>query len=208
MKKAYLILPLVGVFLVLGLSGCLKPASEASINISTATLSIPIAISTQMPSMKDILSGTQTAMAKTAITPSATVEPVTPTSEFTATNTAYPTSTPGKPQTWTLMTGEHPYCIARRFDVNISDLLSLNGMTNSSRPTAGTILKIPSSGSWSSAHGNRYLIVHPATYTVVSGDTIYSIACRFGDVDPNAILSVNGLSSGSILTPGQTIQIP
>jgi LysM repeat protein len=42
----------------------------------------------------------------------------------------------------------------------------------------------------------------------VAGDTIYTIACAFGDVDPNAIIVVNGLESPYTLTPGQVLQIP
>jgi LysM repeat protein len=206
MKKISFLLPLVAIILGIGLGGCSRAASETTDATPTATLSIPILVNTQMPSMKDILSGTQTALAKTAVNTS-TPTP-TATSEGTATVTPFPSATPGRPTTYTLQRGEFPYCIARRFDVDVGDLLALNGMTTSSRPSVGTVLKIPTTGSWSAAHGNRYLIAHPATYTVVAGDTIYTIACKYGDVDPNAILSANGLSPGAALTAGQTLQIP
>ena len=54
----------------------------------------------------------------------------------------------------------------------------------------------------------RSLLDHPTQYTVVSGDTIYTVACAFGDVDPNAIIFANNLSEPYDLTPGQTIHIP
>ena len=44
----------------------------------------------------------------------------------------------------------------------------------------------------------------PNLYTVVPGDTVGAIAARFG-VDMNAMLAANGLSSFSIIVPGQTL---
>ncbi|MCK4725081.1 MAG: LysM peptidoglycan-binding domain-containing protein, partial [Anaerolineales bacterium] len=39
-----------------------------------------------------------------------------------------PPPTPGLPATYTIQKGEFPFCIARRFNVNQSELLSLNGL--------------------------------------------------------------------------------
>lgn len=112
-----------------------------------------------------------------------------------------------KPATYVLHQGEYPYCLARRFNVNPEELLSLNGLSSSqSEYTPGTTISIPSSGaSWP---GTRSLKNHPVQYTVQTGDTIYSIACEFGDVDPMGIASVNGLSGDYSLTTGTAIQIP
>ena len=66
-------------------------------------------------------------------------------------------------------------------------------------------LSIPTSGNV--FPGPRALLAHPTQYTVRNGDTIYSVACDFGDVDPLRIASANGLS-GSDLSAGATIQIP
>jgi LysM repeat protein len=69
----------------------------------------------------------------------------------------------------------------------------------------GTVLSIPQSGSFP---GTRALRNHPATYTVASStETVYSIACLFGDVDPARILEANNLS-GTSLTVGQALNIP
>jgi LysM repeat protein len=67
-------------------------------------------------------------------------------------------------------------------------------------------LRIPKTGN--SFPGNRSLRSRPATYVVKSGDTIYTIACYYGDVDPNSILLANPGISPNKLTPGQTLNIP
>ena len=52
-----------------------------------------------------------------------------------------------KPATYTLQKGEYPYCIARRYNVDPNELLSLNGLSGSATYDAGTVLKIPKDGS-------------------------------------------------------------
>jgi len=119
-----------------------------------------------------------------------------------------PTATPGRPATYTLMQGEFPYCIARRFNVNPDDLLALNGFTQASAQALqpGQMLKIPQSGSFP---GVRALHTHPTTYTVAAGDmTIYGVACFFGDVDPTQIIAANSLTSPYALHFNQVLNIP
>ncbi len=123
----------------------------------------------------------------------------------TPTKIAYPTPTPGRPATYTVLSGEYLWCLARRFDVSIDALYSANGMNYQSQPAAGTVLNIPQSGSFG---GTRARQAHPATYTVRAGDTIGSIACWYGDADPNTIYAANGLQPGSVITVGQVLQIP
>jgi LysM repeat protein len=106
-----------------------------------------------------------------------------------------------KPASYTLHEGEFPYCIARRFNVNPDEMLALNGLPSDGHTYyAGLTLQIPQSGG--TFPGTRALKSHPAQYVVQSGDTIYSIACLFGDVDP-----VN-IPGGGNLATGTTIQIP
>lgn len=124
----------------------------------------------------------------------------------TVTPVPVPPATPGKPSSWTLQTGEFPYCLARRYDVNPAELLRLNGLSANSFFYAGEVFKIPQSGS--SFPGNRRLKAHPTNFTVSSGDNIYSIACKYGDVDPYAIATANGLSSPYNLNVGQNLYIP
>jgi len=126
---------------------------------------------------------------------------------LTATQPA-PTITVNRPASYTLQKGEFPYCIARRFNVDPSELLNLNGLSNGSIYYPNLTLTIPQSGK--SFPGDRALRTHPATYTVADANlTLNGVACAFGDVDPAAIVQANpGLSLGSNLTVGQQISIP
>jgi LysM repeat protein len=162
--------------------------------------------------------GQNNPQAGTTETPATLIIPTfgpSPTPGAPATNTPMPSPTIGGaqptvavavPDSYTLHTGEFAYCIARRFNVNPDDLLALNHLTDGQIVYAGTTLKIPKTGGV--FPGNRALKAHPAAYIVQSGDTFYSIACLYGDVTPENIARVNGLSVDAKLTTGQTIQIP
>ncbi len=110
------------------------------------------------------------------------------------------------PATYTLQRGEFPFCIARRFNVDPAELLRVNGLSSYSVYYAGMVLRIPQSGN--PFPGNRALRPHPTTHTVLGGETIYTIACAYGDVDPDAIAYVNGLTPPYRLSPGQVLNIP
>jgi LysM repeat protein len=119
--------------------------------------------------------------------------------------------TPGaagvKPSSYTLQKGEFPYCIARRFNVNPDELLSLNGIVDGGIYMPGYTLRIPQTNNPFPAA--RALQPHPVTYTVSSSDeTVYGVACRYGDVEPSAIAQANGISISSPLSAGQQLKIP
>lgn len=138
----------------------------------------------------------------------ATPTPLGATNPSTAT-LALPTSAPvgTRPLEWTLHKGEFPYCIARRFDVDPQTLLNLNGLSSGTIFYPNRTLKIPQSGSFP---GTRALRPHPVSYTVASSsETLYSIACLFGDVRPEDIAQKNNLASADVaLTSGQPLSIP
>lgn len=120
-----------------------------------------------------------------------------------------PTSLPpgSRPSSYTLQKGEFPYCIARRFDVNPEQLLAANGLTRGDIYYPNLTLTIPSSAG--PFPPPRALRTHPTTYTVASAsETVYSVACLFGDVDPSAIAQANNISVSSALTAGQQLSIP
>ncbi len=135
-----------------------------------------------------------------------TTEPTSPPPPPSPTPAPVSTATPGIPQTYQLQKGEFPFCIARRYNVNQTELLNLNGLGSGSVLPVGYTLKIPQTGN--TFYGQRALVDHPANYTVVAGDTIYTIACKFGSADPNAIIEANSLKSPYTLSAGQVLYIP
>ncbi len=161
--------------------------------------------------------GTETPLGITPLVDVATATPVVngPTSTATlavsaATSTVQPAATqqPGtRPASYTLQKGEFPYCIARRFNVDPDELLSLNGISSGTVYYAGLTLKIPQTGN--PFPGNRMLRTHPGTYTVSSADeTVYGVACIYGDIEPSRIAQENGISVDAALTLGQQLRIP
>jgi LysM repeat protein len=113
---------------------------------------------------------------------------------------------PTQPASYTLQKGEFPFCIARRYNIDPSALLSTNNLGSTTAISVGFTLTLPQGSTWT--NGSRALHAHPAQFTVRSGDTLNSIACYFGDVYPEFIAAANGLTTSSQLTPGQILNIP
>ncbi len=131
---------------------------------------------------------------------------VTPAAPAATVSTAAPFTPGPRPATYILQAGEFPYCIARRFNVDPDALLSASGLTSPDLYSVGDKLTIPQTGAFP---GSRPLAAHPSTYTVTSSvETLYSVACKFGDVYPDALASTNGISISAKLTTGQKLQIP
>src|SRR5688572_6179517 len=234
MKRGTMVASIV-MLVVIITSACNQPYSQqpsvTNTPIDTSLFATPLG-QTPAISMSDVANfGTGTALANLTTTPgtpisttigstalaSATSTPniaITPQATFTATQAVVgtpgtlPTSAPvgQRPSTYTLQRGEFPYCIARRFDVNPEELLAINSLSDGSIDYPNLSLRIPQSGSFP---GTRALRSHPTTYTVAASDeTVNSVACLFGDVDPSAIAQANGLSVGAALTAGQSLSIP
>jgi LysM repeat protein len=148
-----------------------------------------------------------TPAAQTPGTPSAPVGTVVSTAGTPIVVATPTTGAPGVvPSTYTLQAGEYPFCIARRFNVDPGELMNLSGIASGDETYPGEILRIPQTGHHFPAA--RALRTHPTTFTVRPGDTIYVIACVFGDVDPIAIANANGLTAPYTLSAGSVINIP
>ena len=220
-KSAVVLLALF--LLSLSLSGCLRPASTPPTSAqavgTTPTMETAFPQGTQQAeNVQSVLGQTQTAAAlsgtpmgvaatstkqpKVAATakPTKTKKPTQDTSSF------QPNLNPDRPATYTLKAGEFPICIARRYNLDVPALLSLNNLAMDSRPKSGTKLRIPQTGSWNL--GSRALHDHPAQYTVKSGDTFYSIACYFGNLLPDDIATKNGMGLTDKLSAGTVLDIP
>lgn len=209
---SFIAIILVAALLLISLAACTLSASKGISGGTQTTSDFPVP--DENMGIFDI-SATQTAE---AVIPHA-IEP-TPLVVFTATplSTAAPavaTAVPvqnieptagNPPSSYTLQKGEFPFCIARRFDVNQTELLALNGLGLNSQVQPGTKLRIPQTGNHFVS--DRSLINHPTDYTVKSGDTIYTIACKFGDVSPDMIAKQNDLHEPYNLSVGKSLRIP
>ena len=167
---------------------------------------------------------TQTALAAGPKDPELTPSPITsstsifgatstlassPTTAPTATTTPAPVTDQQVPQHYTLHLGEWPYCLARRFDIDIESILTANDLTASqaSNLSVGYTLVIPINDVGTFG-GDRSLRMHPTTYTASGNDTFYSIACAFGDVWPENIAESNGMEIDDQLQSGTQLHIP
>ncbi|GAB4495117.1 MAG: hypothetical protein OHK0052_01820 [Anaerolineales bacterium] len=220
MKKSRIFTLLLLVALALLLAACKLPASTPppAAGATPTTSNQPVPATEDAMQMLEIIA-TQTAMAAeaggggepTPIPPTEmpTAEPK-PTEGAPVAETPVvmqPTPVISVPASYALQKGEFPFCIARRFNVNQNELLALNGLSSAQSYYApGTVLKIPQTGK--AFDGTRALRPHPTTYTVKSGESVYDIACYFGDVAPESILAANGLAAAGDVKAGQTLQIP
>ncbi len=99
---------------------------------------------------------------------------------------------------YTVRRGDSPYEIARRFGVGLDALLGANGLSRRSNIYPGDELLIPGGGASSRAM---------TQYTVRRGDTLGRIAERHG-ISLRSLLQANGLSSRSVIHPGDQVLIP
>lgn len=113
--------------------------------------------------------------------------------------------------TYTLQEGEDLVCLGRRFNVSVASLLAQNGLSSPDEAPAGTVIALPASpDGWkmTDGYGRRILVLHPATYITETGDNLFSIACKYGDVRPEDIAVQNTLVLGEPLRAGMQISIP
>jgi LysM repeat protein len=99
-----------------------------------------------------------------------------------------------------VQSGETLYSIARSYGVDMWAIARANGITNPNHIYAGQRLVIPI--------GQADGIRHTATVHIVqSGETLYSIANRYG-VSMWAIARANGVTNPNLIYVGQRLAIP
>ena len=121
------------------------------------------------------------------------------------------------PGSYTVVKGDTLSAIARKHRVPLSALYAANGLSKeNSGIRDGQILTIPTAGSIPAAPIVRTSPPAPTpkratkgSYTVVTGDTISSIAKRHG-ISTAALIQANGLTKKTAdkLSIGQTLNIP
>lgn len=100
--------------------------------------------------------------------------------------------------TYTVKSGDSLWSIARKYDTSVSELQNLNNLS-STILQVGQVLKVPQSSS-----NNENSSAN--TYVVKSGDSLWSIANRFGTT-VDELMRVNKLNS-NILSIGQVLTLP
>ena len=139
--------------------------------------------------------------------------------ESTESSTTDTTTSTGS---YTVVSGDGLYAIARKTGTSIQDLLSLNGLSLNSTIYPGQVLKLSSNSEASSSEetatsteetssevtstSSEQVTSSSGSYTVVSGDGLYAIARKTG-TNIQDLLSLNGLTLTSTIYPGQVLKL-
>ncbi|MDY7076131.1 MAG: LysM peptidoglycan-binding domain-containing protein [Chloroflexota bacterium] len=113
------------------------------------------------------------------------------------TPTPTPTPLPSGGFYYTVRSGDTLYSIARRFGTTVQAIVQANGILNPNLIFYGQVFWIPSGGGGTP---------DSSTYIVQRGDTLYSIARRFGTTY-QALAALNGLSYPYTIYVGQRLII-
>ncbi|MFI8969125.1 LysM peptidoglycan-binding domain-containing protein, partial [Bacillus subtilis] len=108
-----------------------------------------------------------------------------------------------KTTTYTVKSGDNLGSIAQRFGMTLSEIQSLNNISNPDKIQVGQVLKVYASGNDSGSDGSTR---KTTTYTVKSGDNLGSIAQRFG-MTLSEIQSLNNISNPDKIQVGQVLKV-
>ncbi|HOR01626.1 MAG TPA: LysM peptidoglycan-binding domain-containing protein [Anaerolineae bacterium] len=190
---------LLVLLLALALTGCVKPRPSPTA-LPTKLSLLPTATGTGAELR------TPPAAAETATpTPEVTAEPTSAPTEVAPTQTPEPTATPGQ-TTYVVRWGDTLSGIARQYGTTVAAIVAANpAITNPSLLVAGTVLVIPSVSSGPAAPEAP---ATPGTYVVQRGDTLSSIARKFGTT-VQALLAANpSITNRNVVYAGQMLVIP
>jgi len=111
-----------------------------------------------------------------------------------------------KPIVYTVNAGDNLWNISRKYGVSVEVISSVNNLKEKDLLSLGQKLEIPAIGGRAS-DSNQKQEPTIITYTVVKGDTLWSISQRY-DVKMNSIISTNNLKEISRLSIGQKLKLP
>jgi LysM repeat protein len=103
----------------------------------------------------------------------------------------------GCAQCYTVKRGDTLSKIARQYGTTVNNLVALNGIANPDRIAAGTTICVKAKGSHP---GGTY-------YTVKPGDTLYSIARKYG-LTASYLAQVNTIPNPNEIYAGRVLWIP
>lgn len=109
-----------------------------------------------------------------------------------------------------VVAGDTVYAIAQKYGTTVDAVLAANGLTRASIIYPGQSLAISSASAPAAAPAPAPAPVPApapaATHTVGAGDTLFSIAQRYGTTT-QSLFALNGLGPSSIIYPGQLIAV-
>lgn len=108
---------------------------------------------------------------------------------------------------YTVQKGDTYYSISKKYNITLQELYSTNGIDSSDVLKVGQVLKIPGKTSSSTSSTVSASASKTTSYTVVSGDTLYSISKKYNTTVDN-LRSLNGLTESSVLKVGQVLKVP
>jgi len=111
-----------------------------------------------------------------------------------------------EPIVYTVKAGDSLWNISRKYGVSVEVIISVNNLKDKDLLSLGQKLEIPGIGGGIS-DSNQKQEPTIVNYTVVKGDTLWSISQRY-DVKMNSIISTNNLKEISRLSIGQKLKLP
>lgn len=118
---------------------------------------------------------------------------------------------PGGSCTYVVAAGENLFRISMKYNMTPQELATANGIPNMNIIMVGQTLTIPNCGSTGTTPPIGATAAPPigsgTTYTVVQGDTLFSISLRYG-VPVTSIAAANGISNINLIVVNQQLVIP
>ncbi|NUL44852.1 LysM peptidoglycan-binding domain-containing protein [Cellulosimicrobium funkei] len=108
--------------------------------------------------------------------------------------------------TYVVKSGDTLSGIAARNGLGLSVLLKANGLSSTALIHPGQKLKLSADSTVTPASSGSSAASSVQSYTVKSGDTLYSIAKRNG-ISLSTLLTANSLSESAIIHPGQKLKL-
>lgn len=108
---------------------------------------------------------------------------------------------------YTVKSGDTLGVIAKRYGTTVQELVRLNNLANPDSLKVGQVLIIPGGSGTAGAAAPTITSGQTRSYTVQKGDTLLSIARRFG-LTVKQLQEANKISNPDRIYPGQTLTIP
>lgn len=106
---------------------------------------------------------------------------------------------------YTVQRGDTLSGIAQRYDTTVQEIAGLNSIPNPNLIYAGQILRIDITNGYDYITQDRHETKH-IIYTIKRGDTLTSIANRYG-VSIQSIVRLNNIQNPNLIYAGETIRI-